>query len=211
VASLGFRVEYRRRMNRSDLKWALDAVLPHVGKTAQTNVVGLEQSAHSFLTVYATDRYTIATASCEAGPNVDVRMTSQEARELLRFIRPSLKAHEEQEVVMLDDHVEHELHVAHDDDSAVFEMIESPINLHDLNNFMTKLWVAAEEYQHLIFWPRLFGRFAKAERHETDRLVLSPRHTSDHYGAALVNVGEHFHGAIVGMEYAHTTQEEQAA
>jgi hypothetical protein len=199
-------------VNRSDLKWALDAVLPHVGKTAQTNVVGLEQSAHSFLTVYATDRYTIATASCEAGPNVDVRMTSQEARELLRFIRPSLKAHEEQEVVMLDDHVEHELHVAHDDDSAVFELIQTPtFDLFDLNNFMTKLRDSREEYQQLIFWPRLFGRFAKAERHETDRLTLSPRHTSDRYGAALVNVGERFHGAIVGMEYEAHTVEEQAA
>jgi hypothetical protein len=201
-------------VNRSDLKWALDATLPHVGKTAQTNVVGLEQSANSFLTVYATDRYTIATASCEAGPNVDVRMTGQEARELLRFIRPSLKAHEEQEVVMLDDHVEHELHVAHDDDSAVFELVEPSFSLAELNQFMNKLGAAPEEYEHdlLVFWPRLFGRFAKAERYETDRLILSPRHTSDRYGAALVSVGEHFHGAIAGMEYeAHITLEEQAA
>jgi hypothetical protein len=199
-------------VNRSDLKWALDAVLPHVGKTAQTNVVGLEQSAHSFLTVYATDRYTIATASCEAGPNVDVRMTGQEARELLRFIRPTLKAHEEQEVVMLDDHVEHELHVAHDDDSAVFELVESTFSLAELDSFMNKLQSAREEYQQLIFWPRLFGRFEKAGRYETDRLTLSPRHTSDRYGAALVSVGEHFHGAIAGMEYeAHITLEEQAA
>jgi hypothetical protein len=196
-------------VNRSDLKWALDAVLPHVGKTAQTNVVGLEQSANSFLTVYATDRYTIATASCEAGPNVDVRMTSQEARELLRFIRPSLKAHEEQEVTMVEH--EGELHVAHDDDSAVFELVESTFSLAELDSFMNKLRSAREEYEQIVYWPRMFGRFAKAERHETDRLVLSPRHTSDRYGAALVSVGEHFHGAIAGMEYEAHTLKEQAA
>lgn len=192
-------------MNRSDLRWALDAVLPHTGRTAETDVVGLTQDGEYNLVVYATDRYTFGAARVAAGPHVDVRLTTKEARELLKFVRPERVAHNDHEVIMLVR--DNELHVGFCDEdgetytSAVFDTVERGADLNYLERFVDWLSEHETEYQACIFRPKIFGRFSKAERYETDRLHLLPKRLDDRHGAALVMVGKHFVGAIAGMSY----------
>lgn len=201
-------------MIRADLRWALDATLPHVGKTPQTAVLLLSRPAgDSRLCVAASDNYTAGVARVADGPAVDCALPATEARDLLKFVRPTRVAHDSEDVVMMQQ--DGELHVGFVNsdgetyDSAVFDTTDSHLTVAYLDSFFERLRVAPVEEHGSTYWPRLFGRFSKAERDETDRLCLYPRRTSDRHGAALVTVGDHFTGAVAGMEYEQA--EESAA
>ena len=201
-------------MVRSDLRWALDAVLPHVGKLAGTAVVGLTSDGRT-LDVYATDRYTVAVANIDTDcVDLDVRLPVGEARDLLRFVRPSLVKHESEWLRVVTDGPELHVGLVNEDeevyDSAVFETVSSPVSSANLRALIAQLDSRPTGIEDLVYWPRLFGRFAKAERVETDRLTLSPKRLQERYGAAVVTVGDRFVGAICGMTYEAPQSEEAA-
>lgn len=205
-------------MNRAALRWALDAVVPHAGRSEWTNVVGLEQTPDFELAAFSTDKYTLAIATVDAGPNVNARMTSQEARELLRFIRPTIRATETEEVVMLVRDLE--LHVGlvkedeneaqgEDDDqrSAVFDLITSELRLEDLYGLVDHLDDSPEEFRPQPYRRTLWRRFGSAAQTDDEPMLFIPKHVNDRNGAALV-YADHFIGAIAGMAYI---EQEKAA
>lgn len=193
-------------MNRADFRWQLDAVLPHVGRTEQTNVVGLTRNNQLQLMAWATDRYTLGIASVEDGPDVDVRLSGAEARELLRFVRPSTKTTERQEVTMLVDGLELHVGFLDDDgnvlDSAVYALLEHSTSVEDLWRVVDHLDQECEdEYQPQPFQPALFSRFAKAANgDENCRMLLHPKRFGDQFGAALIYL-PNFVGAVAALTY----------
>src|SRR6266498_1713540 len=105
-------------VKRDDLSWALDAVLPHAGKTrgkvpGKAPYVGMEIRSDRIsewelnkrLYLYATDGHTIGIARI---PISEVSIwepfylpTGGEAESLQKWIRPHRKAEEEQRVVLV--------------------------------------------------------------------------------------------------------------
>lgn len=190
-------------MNRQDLTDALNAVIPHIGSTELTAFVGLE-SRGDILWAYATDRYTVGMARIDNGPTLNCHLSPSEAKDLLRFVRPSRKAHEVEEVEIalgFTGETQSELHVGLSEDSAVFDLVHSPLHLLAITEFIERLYNSAPELQQCVYQPSLLGRFAKAQRGETDVLALYPRQANDVYGAAVVTVGDHFIGGVSGLTY----------
>lgn len=191
-------------VNRGDLAWALAAVLPHCGKTEATAVVGLEPYGDA-LYAYASDRYTTGIARIRPFTDLHECLSTREATELMRFVRPGRVAEHEQEIIL--GHDLGELHVGYVDadgellDSAVFETVTGQLSLGPLLAAVDCLDSAPLEFDELIFQPSLVAKFAKAQRAETDRLRILPRRVIDRNGAAVVTVGTDFIGAIAGLTY----------
>lgn len=192
-------------MNRSELRYALDAVLPHVGSIDATARVGVDyRDGTAYL--YATDRYTFGVVRTpDDSPPVSGQLPTKEAKDLLRFVRPSTKATEVEPVTMLTRDLE--LHVAIPNDSAVFDLVPPSYSLADLDALFASISAAEVEWSQQIYSPELFGRFAKAGQREGDRLRLRPAR-GGRAGCAVLTLGEHFYGGIAGMTYE---EEENAA
>lgn len=196
-------------MNRADLSWALNAVIPHAGRALETtDRVGLAFSqGYSF--VFATDRYTSAIARVPNGADFNIWLPTREAQELERFVRPSYKDEYADELVYAQQpqefHIGFERMVHRDgtreDDSAVFETADNGVRLGFLLDHIRRLSAAPAEFDECIYLPELITRFAKAKRETSDRFRILPRHTSDRNGAAVVTVGTDFVGAIAGLTY----------
>jgi len=177
-------------MNRAALHWGLSACIPHAGKT-----VSLERGY-----VYATDGYTTGIARV-AQECVYAALSLGEARDLARFVKPTRKAHEVEDVDMLVNG--NELHVAYYGESAVFDMCEQDVTLNALYGLLTALYAMPTDSRELMFQPSFGARFAKAQRVETDILRVYPRltHRPVDRGVALVTVGADFIGAIAGLAH----------
>lgn len=216
-------------VNRADLAWALNAVIPHVGSKAE----GLDQVGFQIdncwpeLSLYATDHYTLAIADLDFHTGTplagaDFALPVKEAKDLLRMVRPTLKRHESEEVELLvvvnlgstDPGSPQELHVAlaepEDDaerETAVFEVVTPGMGYDRVERRLKAIHDAEieslSEHPDLPFNPDFAARFAKAQRYNTDRLILSPRMMDGlNYGASYVTVGSHFEGAIAGLTYS---------
>lgn len=192
-------------MNRADLAWALSAVLPHVGKRDPHNLVGLHYS--DVLYAFATDRYTVGIARIEEGPHVSLALSVPEAQDLMRYVRPTLVATKEQEIVTGARPGELHIGLAETDDieadSAVFDTIDADVvsQFDYITEFCRQLFIRPTEWDGCVYQPDLLARFAKAKRTDGDRLRLMPRHAQDLFGAALITVGTGFTGAIAGLTY----------
>lgn len=187
---------------RTELGWALKAVLPHCGsQVKQLDMVGISRSY-----VYATDGYTAGIARCDS--TGVARLTSRDASDLQRWVRPTTKKTEDQPVVLKV--TDTELHVGlldADDqlvDSTVYELDTRRPELED----EIVGWIRQTEHliaggDLLAYKPDLFARFDKARREETDRLRLYPKCTDRLggvlVGVGLVTVGDDFLGLIHGL------------
>ena len=176
-------------MNRADLHWAITATQPH----AKT-FIGLDRGV-----VYATDNYTAAIARA-ADHSPTLALPPSEARDLARFLKPTRKAHESDDIQLV--HRGDELHVGLDDgDTAVFECVDVPLPLEYITTFLNKLRGLPVEWSQCVYSPELLARFAKAQRVEGDRLRFYPRRGNDRYGVGLVTVGGRFVGGVAGLTY----------
>jgi hypothetical protein len=193
-------------MNRADLAWALGAVLPHVG-TTKGKYVGIDRRGGQ-VCAYATDTYTagIARIPLGAGPapfghSYRYSMVKGEAQDLMRFVRPTKKAHDTEELTV--QAVGMELHVATAEDSAVFDLVtDNPVTLDLILDTIRATADLPVEMFGIIQQPSLAAKFAKAQRYDTDRLRIYPfGGWGDINGLAIVTVGEHFIGAVAGLTY----------
>ena len=193
-------------MNRSDLAWALGAVLPHVG-TTKGKYVGIEARGGQIY-VYATDAYTAGIARIPLGTEVDgfrhsyrCSISKSEAQDLMRFVRPAKKAHDAGELTV--HAVGEELHVATAEDSAVFDLVsDNPVTLDLILEVVSATLSLPHDNATIVLQPSLAAKFAKAQRYETDRLRIYPfGGWGDVNGLAVVTVGEHFIGAVAGLTY----------
>lgn len=198
-------------MNRADLAWALNAVIPHAGTAAQgLNFVNLT-SHNGGLFVYATDKYTTGIARVNDGlPGIDVALTVKEATDLMRFVRPSLVGDREAYVyaeLQWDETEPAELHVGfkskdEEFESEVYEVAGEPaLSLGFTLGYLRRLNDEAPSEEDLIVQPKLVEKFAKAARETTDRLWIVPRNIDDRHGGAIVACGQNFIGAISGLTY----------
>jgi hypothetical protein len=209
-------------INRSDLAWAISAVLPHVGKR-HLDFVGFA-TYYDGWSIYATDGYTAGVARCyHIQPRGETfALSKREAQDLLRFVRPTLKRHDTETVQLL--HVSlgypvagyDELHtlLPGEQDSAepqteVFWAQVPGKDFQSVYGLVRKVRDAhPETHPDIPYHPETFARFSKASRYDTDRLILSPRVSEGQgYGASYITVGENFEGAISGLTY----EEEVAA
>ena len=192
-------------MNRSDLAWALNAVLPHVGKRAPHDAVGLTAKGGS-LFAFASDKYTLGIARIPDGPSLSLALLTSEAVDLMRFVRPTVKATQIEDVTVAVRGPE--LHVGlvnaegETHDSAVFESWHSEGDLEFWLTHCRRIRDARQEFTNCVYDPDLCAKFAKAKRSEADRLRLYPR-AGKNTGIALVTVGSDFLGAVAGMTYEH--------
>lgn len=189
-------------MNRSDLSWALSSVIPHAGRQPATAFVGLAFN-HDATYAYASDGYTIGIARVPGwaeGSAGEVHLSPKEATELMRFVRPGKVAEHEQKLFFAAREVE--LHVGFDGDAEVFDSAAASLTLTHLLQRVQLIDRCEVELHECVYQPKLFERFAKAQRVEGDRLRMFPRRgRSGKYGAAVVTVGTDFIGAIAGLEY----------
>lgn len=187
-------------MNRAGLSWALNAVIPHAKKP--NGPVGLRVD-ESGATVYSTDTYTLGAARIATElPALLVHLSMREASELMRFVRPSNKAEQEESVELAARLGE--LHVATANDSAVFDALEGTerMTLDVLDKLIEAIARRPDEYEQCVYNPDYFARFAKAKRADSDRLYLYPKRSGNgQNGVALVNVGDSFYGAISAVSY----------
>jgi hypothetical protein len=186
-------------MNRSDLAWALGAVLPHVGTTKgkYVGIGGRDGQAY----VYATDSYTAGIARIPLGA-VDfwnLSMSKSEAQDLMRFVRPTKKAHDTEDLTLRD--LVEELHVATAEDSAVFDLVSDNVVTLDLILDMIRATAGLPEMYGIIQQPSLAAKFAKAQRYDTDRLRIYPARGQRDVSCATFTVGEHFIGNVAGLNY----------
>lgn len=199
-------------MKRVDLAWALKAVMPHVGSEVQgLKHVGLEYRAGK-LYVFATDRYTAAIARVNDGINVTGSLPKDEAVDLEQFVRTSYKTEEEDDLAYAVQETEYgdELHIGFDrqidrfggreEDSAIFGLDEPRLALDMLLGRIGAVDEAPFEWDEQIYQPKLFERFAKADR-GSDRLRIFPHREIDLRGVAIVTVGQDFLGMISGLTY----------
>jgi hypothetical protein len=189
-------------VNRADLSFALSAVLPHCGKTAQTELVGLEY-LQGVTYVYATDTYTLGIARItEGAADIDIRLPRSEATDLMRFVRPGNKAEQVEELAF--GRRDGEFHVGYGEEkeSEVYEVsADRTLTLSYLFEYVDRLTACPFDWDEAIYQPKIMERFAKAHRVETDRLRLLPRRVIDRNGAAVVSVGTDFIGAVAGLTY----------
>jgi hypothetical protein len=189
-------------MNRADLSWALNAVLPHVGNEKNgLNQVGLDFRDGSTF-VYATDKYTAAIARVNDGMDFRGALPVKEATDLMRYVRPDRVPERAQEIVYAQ--APGELHIGNVndyDESQVFETCEPKVTLDYLLTWIRGIDQGETEYDELILAPKLVEKFAKAQRSDADRLWILPRRLTDRYGAAVMALGADFIGAVAGMTY----------
>lgn len=198
-------------MNRADLAWALNAVIPHCGKTEQTAIVGLT-FVNGVTYVYATDTYTLGIARITESADVNLWLPAKEATALLRFIRPGNKAEQAEELAFGirpgEFHVGYDSAMVETDDgmtnAIVFDSVDEGPPFAYFTDFIGRLLVQPSEFDQCIYQPAVMAKFAKAQRAETDRLYIMPKHVSDRNGLAVVRVGDDFLGAIAGLTYDET-------
>lgn len=191
-------------VNRQDLSWALQAVLPHAGSKSTVN---FEPDW-----LYASDGYTIGMTPLvgvqgETGPFF---MQPRECAELERWVRPRLVGEREQPVLL---HLaEDGLHVGRADETAVYDWTEpGPANPQrpaaEVLAFIRRLYAnpqtSADDLR--VFNPDYAARFAAAKRDKgrdevPDALVMHARQGIQ-MGAAVVTVGDNFIGALMGLTY----------
>lgn len=186
-------------MRRDNLAWALTAVLPHCGSSRELATVGIESGLRGTL-LYATDRYTVGVARIGPALGISATLPKSEAADLLRFVRPSRVAEQEEHIeTLLDDRGG--LHIALQSDSAVFETEPSRFNFGDITLRLRLLEALPNEFERLEYNPAFAVRFAKAKRETNDRLCITPKRFKGRNGVALVTVGKDFLGAIAGLSY----------
>jgi hypothetical protein len=201
-------------MNRADLAWALNAVIPHAGTAVQgLNFVNLT-SHHGALFVYATDNYTSGIARVNEGPaGFDgMALSVKEATDLMRFVRPQLVGDRDVYVFAEPHYTDAgrlELHVGFDNpkdetfESEVYDALDSSPRL-DLDWMLGRIRLLNDEApieDDLIVNPKLLEKFAKAARESTDRLWILPRTVDERHGGAVVACGQNFVGAVSGLSY----------
>ena len=185
-------------MTRAELTYALTAVLPHEGN--RKGGVGLTVREGELL-AYATDGYTtgLSRVTWPQVPPFDVCLPVSEARDLMRFLRPSRVDEQSEAVELLSQ--DGELHVAIPGDSQVFTLKEPTYSLDDLLALMRKVHGLPTEFSDCLYSPLLLGKFAKAQREANDRLRLYPKRTKNgKIGAAVLTIGTQFIGAVAGMD-----------
>lgn len=192
------------RVNRADLAWALGAALPHAAKVSELLCGVALESAGGQLYAYSTDRYSIGIGRIEYAGDVSVNIPVAEAKDLLRFVKPTLKKHDVEDVQLLVSG--DELHVAlEDDESAVFSLSDGRISLEEIFGQVERIAAWPREYGEMIYNPDLFGKFAKAVR-DGERVHIfghSPP-TDNTRGMAVVTVGGSFLGAVAGIKRDET-------
>jgi hypothetical protein len=125
-------------------------------------------------------------------------MSKSEAQDLMRFARPTKKAHDTENLTIRA--VGMELHVATAEDSAVFDLAtDNPVTLDLVLDLIRRTVLRpVEMFDSIIQQPSLVAKFAKAQRYDTDRLHIHP-FPQRYLDSAIVTVGEHFIGAIAGL------------
>lgn len=183
-------------MNRSDMSWALQAVLPH----AKTEL-GIDGRL-----VFATDRYTTGIAQTGEPFDHPVFLPMKEAIDLERFVRPKRKRDQ-------DERVESalsggELHIACGGESGVFDTCEPVVTLATLTTLLHLLFLLPPDSREQILDPQYAARFSKAQRVETDSLHVFARLSNlpTKRGIAIVTVGDNFVGAIAGRVHGDIGQ-----
>lgn len=193
-------------MNRADLSWALSAVLPHAGRDPRPSFVGIEHCGE-WLYFYATDRYTLAIARI---PYTDVPvqngyahllLSTKEATELERFVRPVRVADKEANVAY--SATVDELHIGLDDESGVFDATPDTGQFDSLLTRVKTVRETAVEWQPVTIDPAFLARFAKAKRDDTP-VRIEPKHGGK-AGALLVTAGSDFIGVAMEIAYDHPT------
>lgn len=191
-------------MNREHLAWALRATLPHAGRVAGLDVLTVTSQR-----LWATDRATVGISTGVAIP--DCRLSRSDAADLLRFARPGRVAERAETVVAR--LAGSELHVGILDaygelaDSAVYPVAESAdvgeVTWQDVESLLARMSDAPPDYRPAAYVPDVFARFSAASdisvNHGPARLYLR-RLDDAHLGTALVTVGQHFYGAIGGVD-----------
>lgn len=195
-------------MNREDLSFALRAVLPHAGRSGPTAWVGIHVGAGE-ARVYATDDLTFGVARIATPPGGDTGtlwLSTKEATELERFVRPTLKAHKEETITW--EARGQELHIGCDQgtkdgfQAVVFDLIEPQSTIEhymrliaEISKSATSIVMAAD--------PALMSRFAAAKRSDGDRIWWHARQAIGLGGRPFVKwigaVEDYFIGAIAGM------------
>lgn len=212
-------------INRAALAHGLKAVLEHVGdQRARLDWVGYDSDAF-----YATDGYSFlmwCPADSVGISQDDWKLPTKEAKDLLRFIRPTLKRHDSEEVQLLDaqnpETGEWELHVGLfiplDEtvlveqqidgagevyDSAVFSLHPpdySQVELKELNEVLRYVTSHLVHSSDWVLQSSLVSRFKTAEVEYGDRThwyYAGPGKHGEY--AAVVTVGSEFIGAVAGL------------
>jgi hypothetical protein len=129
----------------------------------------------------------------------DICLPGGEARDLMRFLRPSRVDEQAESVELLTQ--DGELHVAIPGDSQVFTQQTPVYSLWQILQLIRMVHKLPTEYGECLYSPLLLGKFAKAQRAAHDRLRLYPKRTQNgKVGAAVLTIGEQFIGAIAGMD-----------
>ena len=187
-------------MNRSDLSYALQAVLPHAGTSAPCDVVGLA-AEDGVLAVWATDRYTAAVATVPTAWALgDTFLSAKEARDLERYVRPVLVAHKAASVE-LGPSFPFTVWNERDREALEFDTASDGVSLDQLLRLFDGIHSQSPGYSQQVYDPQLLARFVKAQRHPTDRLRIYPRVSEKSYGTALVTVGDSFLAAVAGLSF----------
>lgn len=199
-------------VNRADLAWLLGATIPHAAKipSRQLDRVGLTTRG-SELFAYATDGYTVGVArsvvlersvtgsglnlSLSAKPSIG---SKAEANDLLRYVKPGLKAEREQWVTLLERG--QELHVGLADDSAVFTTFPEGLDYHGARAMISQLNKLPDDRGDMLYDPELAERFSPAKRVAGDHMTLLPKRSDGKvHGIMVVTIGRDFIGAVCGM------------
>lgn len=191
-------------VSRAQLSWALSAALPHCGNAHGVGLLHTEGNLY----VASTDNYTsgIAILEPEYGDDLNLELPVAEAKELLRAVKPTRKAEQEEAVRLL--HCEAELHVAIGE--QVGEVYDAPPSGADLARYLIRHVQRIEDLpmdnHHQVYNPEFLSRFAKAAK-PGELVRIQPHATTtaieSKYGIALVSIGETFIGAVAGISYAY--------
>jgi hypothetical protein len=150
--------------------------------------------------VYATDSYTALVARVPDMGTLDLLLSKREAQELLRFVRPSLVAHDDQDVIAR--HYGGELHIglAEEEDSAVFDCALYGLTLEQLQNRLELINGTGDATSGpMVYSPTLLERFSKAKRDNSDHIYWYPKMGYQYQGTSLIVAGNGFIGALAGM------------
>lgn len=190
-------------VNRAELASALQATLPHVGKTRGA-YVGL-QAREGLLYVFASDDATLGVARLGIELNGHASLASwlpsAEARDLLRSVRTANQKQDQEPVTLLATGAE--LHVAVGEEQAVVydALATAALTLDASMELLDKLQQKppADPGYAWSFNPKYLERFAKAQR--TDEVLRWTVHGvgGGVSAALLIEVGDHFRGAIMGI------------
>lgn len=194
-------------VNRADLAWALNATLPHVGSPHRNlDFVGFDCRTVN-LRLFATDSYTVGVANIEQLLEPyrmeQFYLSLSEAKELLRFIRPTLKAHHDQKVALVvqDDTLDvllKPLDGGSETLSQVYSLRVPGHSFQDVYGLVQKVSRHRCEVPEFVAQPVELAKFSKAQRHDTDQVSLYS--AADNVSlSAVVTVGTDFVGAVMGI------------